>query len=227
MKTNFIFCSLKNWFFSISDLLIDNHYAAAIGTFIFTGTLTITDYITSENIFGTSSLMLIMVMGTVFVNTITGTIKSIKQQKKYFAIAQKHEYDTKDYNLNLRKSQRFKYDSRRMYFVFFKCLSFLFYLAMIKILTSDGIDTDSEWQIEALNLTAETLIRVPIAIFWYHEFKSIGDNSEFLLGKKALPFKIAEYIFEPRILKMFGDKTPTDGNNDYNPPNNGTTNRKN
>ena len=76
----------------------------------------------------------------------------------------------------------------------------------MKALTSEGVNDSGTWEIKALFLTSEILIRVPIALFWYHEFKSIGENSAYIFEKKAYIFTIVGYIFEPRIKKFAGEE---------------------
>jgi hypothetical protein len=69
------------------------------------------------------------------------------------------------------------------------------------------LDDDGEGY---LDLTAAILTKTPIAIFWYHEFKSIGENSTYIYKKKASIFTIVEGIFELRFAQYFtkNNKTP-------------------
>jgi len=60
----------------------------------------------------------------------------------------------------------------------------------------------------------QKLSKIPVAFFWYYEFKSFGENSTFVYGKKAPIFNIVEMMFEPKISKLFGRNTPSDGIHD-------------
>ncbi len=218
IKSTFIFCSLKTWGSGILSLATQNYWTATWSSLLITGGLTAAELFTTSEIFGTTYLVLLMVALTVLMNTWSGIEKNKRKSRKFLAIAQKYDQGTKEYRLNIRRWRNHKFDYRKLYFVFFKALSFLTYLTMVKALTSDGTDmSGGPWEIKALFLTTEILIRVPIALFWYYEFKSIGDNSEYIFGSKAMIFTIVGWIFEPRISKFVGAKTPADGvHNQYN-----------
>ncbi|HET8885872.1 MAG TPA: hypothetical protein VFM70_05910 [Salinimicrobium sp.] len=215
IKSSFIFCSFSSWLKGIYHLAIDNTFSVSIMSTIFTGGIAFGQFAIDDSIFGTTNLVIGLVILTVFINTGFGISKSMKRAKELFAEAQKYESTTPKYKCCIRKSERFHFDIKKLNFVFFKCLSLMAYLFFVKALMTDGSDVG--WTMEALNLTAEVLTKVPVAIFWYYEFKSIGENSEFLYGKKASIFKIVEGIFEPRIFKFYGSKTPADGvHNNFN-----------
>ncbi len=75
------------------------------------------------------------------------------------------------------------------------------YLYFAKTLLSDGEGY--------LDLTAAILTKTPIAIFWYYEFKSIGESSEYIYKKKASIFSIVENIFELRFAQFLYKKNNT------------------
>ena len=104
----------------------------------------------------------------------------------------------------IKRSKRYSFSWRRLQFVLFKSFMLLGYLYFVKNLLEGDQNT-------FLDFSVEVLCKAPVAIFWFYEFKSIGDNSAYVYGKKASIFKIVEGIFEPRIFKFFGAKTPTDG----------------
>lgn len=211
IKSTFVFCSLSAWIKAVYYLAVENHFAVSIMSIVITGGIAFGEIIISNNIFGISNLVLLLVIATVFLNTGYGIAKSIKSSKMLFAEAQKYEYQTTKHQCYLRKSNKMKFDIKKLNFVFFKCLSLMGYLYFAKAIITDGVDGSSPVLIQALDLSTEILTKVPVAIFWYYEFKSIGENSAELYGKKAPIFKIVEGIFEPRIFKFFGSKTPPDG----------------
>jgi hypothetical protein len=55
---------------------------------------------------------------------------------------------------------------------------------------------------QILGFTSGLILKAPVAIFWYYDFKSIGENAAYLYGKKAPIFTIVESIFELRIKKF-------------------------
>jgi len=211
IKSSFVFCAFSSWITGIYQLSMSNFGAVSWMSVAITGGVVVTDFLSTETMLGTTPLVLILVMGTVFINTAFGISKNLQKSRVFFAQAQKHKINTVQYRINIRKWEAHKFDFKRTYFVFFKCFAFLTYLLVAKALMSDSVE-GAGFEIKALYLTTEILIRVPIALFWYYEFKSIGENSEYLYGRKASIFKIVEGIFEPRIFKFFGTKTPADGN---------------
>ena len=69
----------------------------------------------------------------------------------------------------------------------------LYYLFFIKNL----IQADVEGELGSiLGFTSGVMLKVPVAIFWYYDFKSIGENSTYIYGKKAPIFTIVESIVE-------------------------------
>lgn len=170
---------------------------------VFTLGISFSEIIVKDNIFGTTNLVIGLVLLTVFINTGFGIRKSLIKSSKFFAKAQKFEYRKPEHRFYMRKFQNHKFSIKRVYFVFFKCLSLLGYLFFVKALLDDGGTF--------FDFTIEILCKAPIALFWYYEFKSIGENSEYIYERKASIFKIVEFIFEPRISKFLGTKTPSDG----------------
>lgn len=210
IKSSFIFCAFSSWIQGIYNLSIENFGLVSWMSIAMTGGIVVVDFLSVETFLGTTPLVLILVMGTVFANTGFGIAKNLIKAKVFFAQAQKHESTTIAHRVQIRKWEAHKFDYKRTYFVFFKSFSFLAYLLIAKALMSDDV-VGAGIEIKALYITTEILIRVPIALFWYYEFKSIGENSEYIFGKKASIFNIVEGIFEPRIFKFFGSKTPADG----------------
>lgn len=219
IRSTFVFCSLASWTSGIFSLAIKNYGLTSFMSLIMTGGAVISNVLMEDSWFGTTNFVLIMVHLTLFSNAGFGIWKNNRKASIFFALAQKHVKGSKEHRLNIRRWRNHKFDIKKTYFVFFKSLTFLCYLLVVKALTADN-PTGGSWEIQALSLGTEILIRVPIALFWYYEFKSIGENSEYIFGQKASIFKIVEGIFEPRIFKLIGNKTPSDGHDNFNPPEN-------
>jgi len=219
IKSSFIFCYFTTWIAGLIKIAADNGYAVSIASILLTAGLSFQQFMITESLFGTTYFVLLLVLGTVLINTGYGIKKNVMKSRIFFAHAQQHEHNTRKHKHYIKKWEAHKYDYRRLFFVFFKFTSFMGYLLIAKALMSEGtIGEEGGVVIQALEFSTEVLIRVPIAIFWYYEFKSIGENTEYIYGQKASIYKIVEFIFEPRILKFLGTKTPSDGNNDYTPP---------
>lgn len=218
LKSTFVFCSLKSWITGITSLSVKNYGFACYVSAVISGGAFVSEWLIKPSWFGTTYLVLLLVHLTLFANAAFGIWKNSLKSQVFLAMSQKYEPETKEYRINIRRWKSHKFDLKKLYFVFFKSFSFLAYLSMIKALTSDA-PQDGGWEITALFLTTEILIRVPIVLFWYYEFKSIGENSTYIFGQKAKIFTIVELIFEPRISKFIGAKTPADGknNDDFNP----------
>jgi len=157
-----------------------------------------------QEIFGTTNFVLILVFGTVLINTYYGVRKSKKIRDYYQRKLILYEDDSVSHDLFEAKIQLHVFDPRRLQFVVFKCLSLLGYLFFVTTLLEDtGTIFD---------YGAEIMSKTPLAIFWYYEFKSIGDNSAIIYNKKASIFKIIEDIFEIKIAKFFGDRDSSTSN---------------
>ena len=72
--------------------------------------------------------------------------------------------------------------------------------------------------IYAVDLGIEALIKIPIAIFWYYDFKSIGENTAYIYGKKSPIFKVVENVFEFKFRDYLGNKKEEDESSNSNRP---------
>lgn len=206
IRESFVFCSFATWIKGIFNLATSNDYSPIFTSSMAVLGVTAADLMVTDQTFGTTRIVIFLVLFTVLLNTGYGISKSLKQQKILFAKAVKHPFDSKEYLSFYHRSLKYKFDMRRLNFVFFKCFTFLGYLYFAqKLLEGDG---------SFLDFSAEALAKVPVAFFWYYEFKSFGENSTVVYGKKAHIFNIVEMMFEPKISKLFGKKTPQDGVND-------------
>lgn len=202
-KSQPVFCALGTWFRSVLALALENDFLVGFMAIISVLGVEAAGIWITDDTFGTKRIVIFLVLATVFINTAYGVKKSMLQRKILFSKALKFPYNSPKYNNLLVRSERHKFSWSKLQFVFFKCFTLLGYLYFVtNLLEGSGSFFD---------FSAEVLAKAPIAIFWYYEFKSIGDNGEYIYEKKASIFKIVEMIFEPRILKFFGEKTPTDG----------------
>ncbi len=215
-KSTFIFCAFKTWTTDFIELALNNRGTAIITSGFISGTAVISQVLLDQSWFGTTYLVLLLVHLTLFANAVSGVVKNKKKANIFFCRSQQYEPNTKEWKLNTMRWKAHEFDIKKLYFVFFKSFAFLSYLLVVKALTSDH-PTGAEWFILALSFGTESLIRIPIFLFWYYEFKSIGENSEYIFNQKASIFRIIERIVEPKILKMYGNTTPTDGHNPKNP----------
>ena len=153
--------------------------------------------------FGVSYLLLGFVVFTILVDTTFGIISSNKKAKKYYNEAIKHDKNSFEYKLNRKKCKAKRFSSKKLMNTFFKILTLLAYLFFATELTKTEVDV--EWVNEAFDIGIGALIKAPVAILWYHEFKSIGKHIEYIYGVKPNTFNIIQRIFEPKINKFFKD----------------------
>lgn len=212
-NSHYIICTILHWFKNTYTLATDNHSMVTGASVIVAFSLQLTEVLSTEQLFGTTTIVLLVVFSTIAGNTIYGILKSKKMEKFYAQKAFQFEYQSRKYRYYKKKSEDHEFSMKKLNFVFFKTVFFLAYLASVNALMNAEDMEPGSWELKALDLTTEALIRVPVIIFWYSEFKSIGENSADYYNKKAYIFKIAEFIFEPRISKFFGSTTPTDGTN--------------
>lgn len=213
-QPHFVFCSLSAWLKGVWYLALENHYAVSISSAIITGSLAVGNMVFEHNYFGTTNLVLSLVLITVGLNTGFGIWKTKHLSRVFLEEAYKHEEDSVKRKMLLKRSAEQRFEMKKLNFVFFKCFSFLGYLVFAKALLTDT-DGSAPTVIQVLDFSTEILIKVPLAVFWYYEFKSIGENSEVIFNKKASIFTIVEGIFELRIFNFFG-KNPVPSNPELN-----------
>lgn len=185
------------------DLAVDNNYALSITSATLVGVLQSIELIFNVNFFGVSNWLLLLVLGTVLLDAWYGIKKSKKQSKEALREAKGLDVNTPEYRKLMRVHELKKFKPQKLQFTFFKCVTLLGYLYFAKTLLSSDANN---FLGEALGFTSGLLLRAPLAIFWYYDFKSIGDNAAYIHGKKAPIFTIVESIFEFRITKFFKQK---------------------
>jgi len=189
---------LTQWLKKIGALAYANGYKTTFAAIGVTLSGEFIEIFMKQEYFGTTNMVLSLVFLTVFFNTYYGVRKSKVLFRYYEQRALDTEIEEKQVDLFIAKMQRNAFSAKRLQFVFFKCMSLLGYLYFVtKLLEDNGTFFD---------FTTEALCKAPVAIFWYYEFKSIGENSTVIYDKKASIFTIVEAIFELKILKFFEGK---------------------
>ena len=182
------------------ELAIDNNYALTIVSALIAGIAQTIEKALEVDIFGVSNVLLLLVIATVLVDAYFGVRKSVKISKEAFVEAQKFEENTPEYKKWMKVYEIKKFDAKKLQYTFFKCFTLLCYLFVAKhLLSSESDDTIGQ----ILGFTSAVVLRIPLTIFWYYDFKSIGENSGYVYGKKAPIFTIVEKIFEPKISNFF------------------------
>lgn len=151
------------------------------------------------NYFGVNNLLILLVILTILIDAFYGIKKSVREQKLFLLMAKSDKITSSDRKALLKKADLKKFDIVKLQFTFFKILTLLAYLFFAKNILE--IDYDDNTFSEVLGFTTGVIIKIPLAIFWYKDFKSIGDNLEFLLKKKPPIFPIIEGIFELKFKK--------------------------
>jgi hypothetical protein len=181
-------------------MAIDTKGVIVLTTTALTGVVELVGELLNINFFGIPNLLLFLVILNVLVDAYFGVRRSIKESKE--ALVRSYELDpsSPEYRKEIKIYNLKKFKTTKLQFTFFKCVTLLGYLFFIKHL----ITIDSTGFLGgAIGFTSELLLKAPVAIFWYHDFKSIGDNTEHIFGKKAPIFTIVENILEFRINKFY------------------------
>lgn len=157
-------------------------------------------------IFGVSNVLILLVSVTVFWNTYTGVKKSEAKAKRALVCLRKMGWENQGTDKYRKCKQIYldnRFDKKKLNFVFFKMFTFLAYLFFAKTLL--GTDADNFWE-GIISMGSGLILKLPTAWFWYSEFKSIGENSIIIYGKRPKIFEITENIFEAKILKFMKDE---------------------
>lgn len=199
----------------VYHIALDNDFAVGGMALIATSIGTALNEFLDVNYFGVTNVLLLIVICTVFVDAIFGIKKSLILAREAHKKAYEYPKGSFQRKRFLRAFEAKKFSGKKLQFTFFKCLTLLGYLFFAKKLLEigEGNLLDEKTFVDSvLNFSTEIIVKAPVAIFWYYDFKSIGQNLEFLLGKKPPIFKITEMIFEPRIFKFLNNEE--NNNND-------------
>lgn len=151
--------------------------------------------------FGVSNLLLLLVLANVLIDAHFGIKKSLLKSNLNKALSESFPVNSIERRHYARKSDALKFKPKKLQYTFFKCITLLLYLFFAKNLleVQDGESTLAQ----VIGFASGIVIKAPIAIFWYYDFKSIGDNTAFIYSKKAPIFVIIEKMFEPRLKTFF------------------------
>lgn len=161
------------------------------------------NYTFKLDIFGVSNFLLLLVITTVLLDAYYGIKKSVKKSKANYALGMKQQAGTCDQKRYLKLSQMQKFSPKKLQFTFFKCVTLLGYLYVAKNLLE--AESGGGTIAEIVGFASGIATKAPLVIFWYYDFKSIGENSAFVFGKKAPIFTIVEKLFEPKINGLFNN----------------------
>lgn len=178
------------------DLATDHYGAPLYISTVLTGVIEyLADFMKIPH-FGMSNFLVFLVLITVFIDAYFGIKSSLKKSKEALLKAQEFTIETPEYRRYMKVYDLKRFRAEKLQFTFFKCLTLLGYLFFIKNL----IQADVEGELGSiLGFTSGVMLKVPVAIFWYYDFKSIGENSTYIYGKKAPIFTIVESIVEFKI----------------------------
>lgn len=183
------------------DLAFNNDSAVLLTTTSIATTVQVVQSWLDVNYFGVSNLTLLLVIGTILIDAFYGIKKSLKESYKAKLKYDAVEEETPEKRAYYKTYQLKKFRPGKLQYTFFKALTLLGYLFFVKNILVE--DPGGTLMTEIIGFSSTIVLKAPIVIFWYYDFKSIGDNAEFIYGKKAPIFKIAEKIFEPKISTFF------------------------
>ena len=181
--------------------LIENSNSLIVSAFIFGILNNILNSHFGIDYFGIHISILVFIFFTIFVNAVYGIKKSLKRSKEYKKLSEiaQNSNDKRRYK-KISQRKKFKWD--QLEFVFFKCFMVMMYLFMANFFV-ERIALNENPILKFIDVTAEALIIVPIFVFWYKEFKSIGENAEYYYERKLKFFDVLENIVELKILKLY------------------------
>ncbi len=178
------------------ELAMDNHSTVFFTSFTIVGFLEAIKKVFAVDVFGIPNILLLLVISTVLIDAYFGIRRSILESKQAQQQALEFEPGSPENNKWRRISDLKKFQYRKLQFTFFKCFTLLGYLYFAKTLLK--FDTSNSIGF-ILGYASDLVLKLPLALFWYYDFKSIGINSAYVYKKKALIFVIVEVVFELRI----------------------------
>lgn len=163
------------------------------------GAIDIIKSILKINLFGIDNILLLSVILTALIDAYFGVRKSVLESKEALEKALEYEIGSSEYKRWIKVSKIKEFQLGKLQYTFFKCFTLLGYLFFVKTL----LGYDSSLLETFLGYTSTIILKIPLALFWYYDFKSIGNNSSYVYGKKAYIFTIVEALFELQIKKQF------------------------
>jgi hypothetical protein len=192
----------------ILNLAFDNDSTVLMTTATAATTIQILQDFLNINYFGVSNLTLLLVMCTILIDAYYGVKKSLKEsyeaKKSHDEILEDTPEKRAFYKIYLLK----KFKPGKLQYTFFKALTLLGYLFFVKNILIE--DSEGDLMTAIIGFSSTIVLKAPIIIFWYYDFKSIGENTEYIYEKKAPIFVIVEKIFEPKLSSFFNIKKNED-----------------
>ncbi|HUH27680.1 hypothetical protein [Gelidibacter sp.] len=198
---NIYFRPVSNYIKGALDLAFDNDAFVFYSALCMSFSMQCISHFLDLNIFGVSNLILLLVIITVFTDAGYGVKKSLRIAKEAESKAKLIKDDTPERRALLKTVKLKRFSTEKLQFTFFKCLTLIAYLYFAKTILE--VDDNQSVLAEVVGFTTAVVIKIPLAIFWYRDFKSIGKNFEFLYKKKPPIFEIVESIFELKFKKYF------------------------
>lgn len=158
-------------------------------------------YFFGLDFFGVSNQILLLVVVTIFIDAYYGVKKSLSIAKSAEFKLLKIKENTSEKRMLMKVVKMKRFSTDKLQFTFFKCLTLFAYLYFAKIILE--VDDDMSVLGQVIGFSTAVVIKVPLAIFWYKDFKSIGENMEYLFKKKLPIFPIVESIFELKFKQFF------------------------
>lgn len=199
-----IYCYLKK----VTELAFDNDNLVLMTTVSSTAIIHIIQEFLNINYFGVTNLTLLLVIANVLVDAKYGIKKSLMESSELLSEHDSIAGNTPEKKALYKKHLLKKFDPKKLQYTFFKVLTLLAYLFFVKTIIVKDFSDDIIAEI--IGFSSAVILKAPILIFWYYDFKSIGDNTAYIYKKKAPIFIIAEKIFEPKLKDFFKNK-----NTDY------------
>ncbi|WP_416440452.1 hypothetical protein ACH3O9_11280 [Leeuwenhoekiella sp. A16] len=176
------------------DLASDNHYVVLTTSAVISFLVEIISEIWEIELFGIPNAVLLILLITILVDAFYGVKKSKKESKVALAESLKYEPGTPEFKKLMKIYELKKFNPQKLQFTAFKALTLVAYLYCVNQLTADTTN-GSFWGV-ALGITSSVVINIPVFLFWYRDFKSIGNNTEYIYEKKAPIFTYAEAVIE-------------------------------
>jgi hypothetical protein len=146
-------------------------------------------------VFGVPNTVLFAIFATIAIDAYYGIRKSVMQSKAAFEMASLYG-DGPEYRKLMRTHETKKFQLSKLRYTFFKCFTLLGYLYFANKLLQFDANSDL---LAIVGFAGSLVLKVPLTIFWYYDFKSIGENSAHVYGKKAPIFVIIEKLVDLKI----------------------------
>lgn len=180
----------------------DNYYTSRVSLTL-SGAYAFVSHVMEVEWFGVGYLLLAVVIVTTLFDAATGVAKSVTISNRALKRGLKIEdKQSPEYIKAMRIHKYKKFDPSKLLYTFFKIFTLLAYLFFANTFMEMEDPNAPGIVSTVMGLTMDVLIKAPLAIFWYYDFKSIGQNLEFLFNKKLPIFGIVTMFFERQIKRI-------------------------